>query len=76
MKLLTRKLGEDWEVAIPELTKQEALLTMMQKCGYYAEMELENEIRSSMRDVNGETFEYKVVEIKKDIAAIKERSSL
>ncbi len=63
MKLLTRKLGEDWKVAIPELTKQEALLTMMQKCGYYAEMEMDNEIRSSMRDVNGETVEYKAVDI-------------
>jgi len=62
-KLLKRKLGEEWAVAVPKLSKQEALLTLMQECGYYAEMELENEIRSSVRDVNGETFEYKVIEI-------------
>ena len=68
-KLLKRKLGktpdltEEWRDAVPKSSKQEALQTLMHECGYYAEMELENEIRSSMRDVNGETFEYKVVEI-------------
>ena len=67
-KLLKRKLGdapdltEEWAVAVPKLSRQEALLTLMHECGYYAEMELENEIRAS-RSVNGETFEYKVIEI-------------
>lgn len=61
-KLLKRKLGEEWAVAVPKLSKREALFTLMMECGYYAEMGLENEIRAS-RSVNGETFEYKVIEI-------------